>query len=72
MSSVGEKIILIMSKNTDSDGEGYSKAVGMRRCAGAQSMTLTRAVGILQRCHLSPCQILAKAMTALEGSQQDS
>ncbi len=37
-----------------------------------QSMTLTLAVEMLQRCHLSPCQILTKTMTALEGSQHDS
>jgi hypothetical protein len=37
-----------------------------------QSITLTLAVEMLQRCHLSPYQILTKTMTALEGSQQDS
>jgi len=37
-----------------------------------QSMTLTLAVEMLLRCHLSPYQILTKTMTALEGSQQDS
>ncbi len=40
--------------------------------SGEQSMTLTLAVEMLLRCHLSPCQILTKTMTALEGSQQDS
>jgi hypothetical protein len=34
--------------------------------------TLTLAVEMLLRCHLSPEQILTKTMTALEGSQQDS
>jgi hypothetical protein len=34
--------------------------------------TLTLAVEMLLRCHLSPEQILSKTMTALEGSQQDS
>ncbi len=34
--------------------------------------TLTLAVEMLLRCHLSPVQILSKTMTALEGSQQDS
>jgi hypothetical protein len=37
-----------------------------------QSMTLTLAVEMLLRCHLSPYQILTKTTTALEGSQQDS
>jgi hypothetical protein len=37
-----------------------------------QSMTLTLAVEMLLRCHLSPDQILTKTMTALEGSQTDS
>ena len=37
-----------------------------------QSMTLTLAVEMLLRCHLSPYQILNKAMTALEGLQHDS
>jgi hypothetical protein len=37
-----------------------------------QSMTLTLAVEMLQRCHLSPYQILTKTMTALDGSQPDS
>jgi hypothetical protein len=36
-----------------------------------QSMTLTLAVEMLQRCHLSPYQILTKTMTALEGSRHD-
>jgi hypothetical protein len=40
--------------------------------SGEQSMTLTLAVEMLLRCHLSPYQILAKTMTALEGSQHDS
>jgi hypothetical protein len=40
--------------------------------SGEQTMTLTLAVEMLQRCHLSPYQILTKTMTALEGSQQDS
>ena len=40
--------------------------------SGEQSMTLTLAVEMLMRCHLSPYQILTKTMTALEGSQQDS
>ena len=39
--------------------------------SGEQSMTLTLAVEMLLRCHLSPYQILTKTMTALEGSQQD-
>jgi len=37
-----------------------------------QRTTLTLAVEMLLRCHLSPEQILTKTMTALEGSQQDS
>ena len=37
-----------------------------------QSTTLLLAVEMLLRCHLSPYQILAKTMMALEGSQQDS
>lgn len=37
-----------------------------------EQMTLTLAVEMLLRCHLSPEQILTKTMTALEGSQQDS
>lgn len=37
-----------------------------------QSTTLLLAVEMLLRCHLSPYQILAKTLTALEGSQQDS
>ena len=40
--------------------------------SGEQSMTLTLAVEMLLRCHLSPYQILTKAMVALEGSQHDS
>ena len=40
--------------------------------SGEQSMTLTLAVEMLQRCHLSPYQILTKTMRALGGSQHDS
>ena len=40
--------------------------------SGEQSMTLMLAVEMLQRCHLSPYQILTKTMTALEGLQQDA
>jgi hypothetical protein len=40
--------------------------------SGGHSMTLTLAVEMLQRCHLSPYQILTKTMTALEGSKHDS
>ena len=40
-------------------------------CVGHQT-TLTLAVEMLMRCHLSPEQILTKAMTALEGWEQDS
>ena len=40
--------------------------------SGEQSTTLTLAVEMLQRCHLSPYQILSKTMMALEGSQHDS
>ena len=40
--------------------------------SGEQSMTLTLAVEMLQRCYLSPYQILTKTMTALEGLQHDS
>jgi hypothetical protein len=40
--------------------------------SGEQSMTLTLAVEMLMRCHLSPFQILTKTMTALEGLQHDS
>jgi len=40
--------------------------------SGEQTMTLTLAVEMLQRCHLSPYQILTKTMTALEGSDHDS
>jgi hypothetical protein len=40
--------------------------------SGEPSMTLTLAVEMLLRCHLSPYEILIKTMTALEGSQQDS
>jgi hypothetical protein len=34
--------------------------------------TLTLAVEMLLRCHLSPEQIITKTMTALAGSHQDS
>lgn len=37
-----------------------------------QRTTLTLAVEMLLRCHLSPEQILVKTVTALEGSHQDS
>ena len=37
-----------------------------------QQTTLTLAVEMLLRCHLSPEQILTKTATALEGSYQDS
>ena len=40
--------------------------------SGEQPTTLMLAVEMLQRCHLSPYQILTKTMTALEGLQQDS
>jgi len=40
--------------------------------SGEQRMTLTLALEMLLRCHLSPYQILTKTMTALEGSQHDS
>ena len=43
-----------------------------RALLGEQRTTLTLAVEMLLRCHLSPEQILTKTMTALEGSQQDS
>jgi hypothetical protein len=43
-----------------------------RALFGEQRTTLTLAVEMLLRCHLSPEQILTKTMTALEGSQQDS
>jgi hypothetical protein len=39
---------------------------------GEQRTTLALAVEMLLRCHLSPEQILAKTIMALEGSQQDS
>ena len=42
-----------------------------RALSGVHSMTLTLAVEMLQRCHLSPYQIPAKTMTALDGSQHD-
>jgi hypothetical protein len=37
-----------------------------------QRTTLTVAIEMLLRCHLSPEQILDKAVTALEGSHYDS
>ena len=37
-----------------------------------QRTTLTLAVEMLLRCHLSPEQILSKTVTALEASHQDS
>jgi hypothetical protein len=40
--------------------------------SGEQSMTLTLAVQMLQRCYLSPYQILTKTMTALGGLQHNS
>jgi hypothetical protein len=40
--------------------------------SGEQTMTLTLAVEMLLRCHLSPYQILEKTITALEGSHHDS
>ncbi|MCU1251047.1 MAG: hypothetical protein JWQ49_4076 [Edaphobacter sp.] len=40
--------------------------------SGEQTMILTLTVERLQRCHLSPYQILTKTMTALEGLQQNS
>ena len=40
--------------------------------SGEHSITLTLAVEMLLRCHLSPYQILTKTMAALEGSQPDS
>lgn len=43
-----------------------------RALFGEHRTTLALAVEMLLRCHLSPEQILAKTMTALEGSQQDS
>jgi hypothetical protein len=43
-----------------------------RALFGGQKTTLTLAVEMLLRCHLSAEQILTKTMTALEGSQQDS
>jgi hypothetical protein len=43
-----------------------------RALCGEQQTTLTLVVELLLRCHLSPEQILTKAMMALEGSQQDS
>jgi hypothetical protein len=39
--------------------------------SGEQAMTLTLAVEMLQRCHLSPYEILTKTMVALEGSRHD-
>ena len=43
-----------------------------RALCGQQRTTLTLAVEMLSRCQLSPEQILAKTMMALEGFQQDS
>jgi len=43
-----------------------------RVLASEQQTTVALAVEMLLRCHLSPEQILTKAMDALEGSQQDS
>jgi hypothetical protein len=40
--------------------------------SGEPSMTLTLAVEMLLRCHLSPYEILTKTMTALEGVEHDS
>ncbi len=40
--------------------------------AGLFCTSSTLAVEMLQRCHLSPFQILTKTMTALEGLQHDS
>jgi hypothetical protein len=36
-----------------------------------QRTTLTLALEMLSRCHLSPGEILTKTMMALEGAQQD-
>jgi hypothetical protein len=49
-----------------------NQAYMWRALVGEQRTTLTLAVEMLLRCHLSPEQILTKTMTALEGSQQDS
>jgi hypothetical protein len=38
---------------------------------GKQKASLTLAIEMLMRCHLSPEQILTKTITALEGSHQD-
>jgi hypothetical protein len=43
-----------------------------RALFGERRTTLTLAVEMLLRCHLSPQQILTKTMTALDGSQHDS
>jgi hypothetical protein len=40
--------------------------------SGEQSITLMLAVEMLQRCHLSPYQILTKTMMALDGVHLDS
>jgi hypothetical protein len=46
---------------------------GMRRAlAFEQQTSLTLAVEMLLRCHLSPEQILTKTVMALEGSHHDS
>ena len=43
-----------------------------RALFGEQQTTLTLAVEMLLRCHLSPEQILTKTAMALEGSYSDS
>ncbi|WP_187142964.1 hypothetical protein [Terriglobus albidus] len=43
-----------------------------RALAFEQPATLTLAIEMLLRCHLSPEQILTKAAIALEGLQHDS
>ena len=43
-----------------------------RALFGEQQTTLTLAVEMLLRCHLSPEQILTKTAMALEGSHHDS
>jgi hypothetical protein len=43
-----------------------------RRLAFEQRTTLTLAIEMLLRCHLSPEQILIKTAMALEGSHHDS
>jgi hypothetical protein len=39
--------------------------------SGEQALALKLAVEMLQRCHLSPYEILTKTMVALEGSRHD-